>query len=51
MKSEPAESKKLKKVMNYQVIKHINTIEEIKDYWSDDDICSIIGSLFIQKSS
>jgi hypothetical protein len=36
--------------MNYQVkIQSINTVEEIKDYWSDDDYVQLLGSLLIQK--
>jgi hypothetical protein len=30
--------------MNYQVkIQSINTVEEIKDYWSDDDYVQLLG--------
>jgi hypothetical protein len=38
--------------MNYQVkIQSINTVEEIKDYWSDDDYVQLLGKFAYPEAS
>jgi hypothetical protein len=37
--------------MNYQVKYKINTVEEIKDYWSDDDYVQLLGKFAYPEAS